>query len=74
MIAYSSKEKKYLGGRQLYRADCLYRHLFLRRRDYLIQHSGKQKADLEVSRSTYMTGMWEGNIFIADTVTIYHFN
>ena len=32
------------------------------------------KADLEVSRSTYMTGMWEGNIFIADTVTIYHFN
>lgn len=32
------------------------------------------KADLEVSRTTYMTGKWEGNIFLADTVTIYHFD
>ncbi len=24
--------------------------------------------------STYMRQAWEGNIFIADTVTIYHFN
>ena len=32
------------------------------------------KADLEVSRTVYMTGQWEGNLFRADTVVIYHFS
>lgn len=32
------------------------------------------KADLEVSRTSFMTGQWDGDIFRADTVVIYHFN
>lgn len=31
------------------------------------------KADLEVSRTAFMTGQWEGDLFRADTVVIYHF-
>lgn len=73
MIAYSSKEKSTLVDVS-----------FTERTVFTVTSSSDggitssstpgTKADLEVSRSTYMTGMWEGNIFIADTVTIYHFN
>ena len=73
MIAYSSKEKGTLVDVS-----------FTERTVFTVTSSSDRgitsssapgtKADLEVSRSTYMTGMWEGNIFIADTVTIYHFN
>ena len=73
MIAYSSKEKNTLVDVS-----------FTERTVFTVTSSSDggitsssapgTKADLEVSRSTYMTGMWEGNIFIADTVTIYHFN
>lgn len=73
MIAYSSKEKSTLVDVS-----------FTERTVFTVTSSSDRgitsssapgtKADLEVSRSTYMTGMWEGNIFIADTVTIYHFD
>ena len=73
MIAYSSKEKGTLVDVS-----------FTERTVFTVTSSSDRgitsssapgtKADLEVSRSTYMTGMWEGNIFIADTVTIYHFD
>lgn len=73
MIAYSSKEKGTLVDVS-----------FTERTVFTVTSSSDggitssstpgTKADLEVSRSTYMTGMWEGNIFIADTVTIYHFD
>lgn len=73
MIAYSSKEKGTLVDVS-----------FTERTVFTVTSSSDRgitsssapgtKADLEVSRSTYMTGMREGNIFIADTVTIYHFD
>ncbi len=73
MIAYSSKEKGTLVDVS-----------FTERTVFTVTSSSDRgitsssapgtKADLEVSRSTDMTGMGEGNIFIADTVTIYHFD
>ena len=73
MIAYSSKEKGTLVDVSLTERT-VFTVTSSSDRGITSSSAPGTKADLEVSRSTYMTGMWEGNIFIADTVTIYHFD